>query len=48
MRRWAPEREGGPFLTGSAAALATSWGEGGFTTLLLPLPPQPEPEAARA
>jgi len=47
-RRWAPGREGGPFLTGRATALATCWGEGGFPALLLPLPPEPEPEAACA
>jgi len=35
-RRWAPGREGGPFLTGGAAALATSCGEGGFPALPLP------------
>ena len=45
-RRWAPGREGGPFLTGGAILLATSWGEEGFPALVLPLPPKPEPEAA--
>ena len=44
--RWAHGREGGPFLTGGATLLATCWGEGGFPALFLPLPPEPEPEAA--
>jgi len=39
---------GSPFLMGGAAELATSWGEGGFPALLLPLPPEPEPLAACA
>ena len=42
--RWAPGREGGTFLTGGGTALATCSGEGCLQTLLLALPPEPEPE----
>ena len=41
-------REGGrPLLNGGAAALATSWAEGALGAFF-GLPPEPEPEAARA
>jgi len=41
----APEREGGPFLMGRAAELATCCAERGFQSFFL-LPPEPEPEVA--
>jgi len=44
-RRCAPGRDGGPFLIGGAAALATCWGEGGRGDFFV-LPPAPESEAA--